>query len=221
MQLRWCLAFLVLVALTGSTFADEDDEGEEYALVTCGSAVKLQHIQTRFRLHSHDIKWGSGSAQQSVTAVSHKDDPNSLWKVSGAHGESCPQGAPVKHGQVVRLTHVQTKRNLHSHLYQSPLSKQQEVSCFGDRGKGDTGDNWVVQVKDGDYWKRGKRVRFMHKDTRAYLHTHTNYKFDQSNCGQNCPIGGQQEVTAYPQADDELNFWKTAEGIYFPVQKDA
>ncbi len=54
----------------------------------------------RFRLHSHDIKWGSGSGQQSVTAVSAMDDPNSYWTIKPAHGEQCPQGTPVRHGQV-------------------------------------------------------------------------------------------------------------------------
>ena len=31
----------------------------------------------------------------------------------------------------IRLTHVSTKRNLHSHLVTSPLTHQQEVSCYG------------------------------------------------------------------------------------------
>ena len=49
--------------------------------MTCGSAIKLQHVGTGFRVHSHDIKWGSGSQQQSVTAMNSMDDPNSLWVV--------------------------------------------------------------------------------------------------------------------------------------------
>ena len=55
----------------------------------------------RFRLHSHDVKWGSGSGQQSVTSVNAMDDPNSYWVIKAAHGASCPQGTPVQHGQVV------------------------------------------------------------------------------------------------------------------------
>jgi hypothetical protein len=31
----------------------------------------------------------------------------------------------------IRLTHVSTKRNLHSHHVTSPLTHQQEVSCYG------------------------------------------------------------------------------------------
>ena len=46
---------------------------------------------------------------------------------------------PVKCGDTIRLQHLATKRNLHSHFFQSPLSHNQEVSCFGEGGDGDTG----------------------------------------------------------------------------------
>ena len=36
--------------------------GFEY--VTCGSAVKLAHVPTEFRLHSHKVAYGTGSKQQ-------------------------------------------------------------------------------------------------------------------------------------------------------------
>ena len=36
-------------------------------LVTCTSMIKLQNLQRGVRLHSHGVKYGSGSGQQSVT----------------------------------------------------------------------------------------------------------------------------------------------------------
>eukprot|EP00961_Rhodomonas_salina_P038593 518470-Rhodomonas_salina.2 len=37
------------------------------------------------------------TAIRSITAGDFKDDPNSLWKVSGAHaGGPCPAGSPVR-----------------------------------------------------------------------------------------------------------------------------
>ena len=33
-------------------------------LVTCGSVLKLQHVRTNVRLHSHEVSYGSGSGQQ-------------------------------------------------------------------------------------------------------------------------------------------------------------
>lgn len=36
-------------------------------MVTCTSVIKLQNVQRGVRLHSHEVKYGSGSGQQSVT----------------------------------------------------------------------------------------------------------------------------------------------------------
>lgn len=52
--------------------------------VTCGSVIKLKHVATGFDLHSHDISYGSGSGQQSVTGYEDTSDANSLWTVRGA-----------------------------------------------------------------------------------------------------------------------------------------
>lgn len=41
---------------------------------------RFEH-QVGFRLHSHDVKYGSGSGQQSVTAVKNSDDINSHWQI--------------------------------------------------------------------------------------------------------------------------------------------
>lgn len=37
------------------------------------------HEKTKFRLHSHDVPYGSGSGQQSVTGFPNVDDSNSYW----------------------------------------------------------------------------------------------------------------------------------------------
>lgn len=45
----------------------------------------------------------------------------------GQSGSSVEAGEPVMCGATVRIGHLQTERNLHSHLFSSPLSNQQEV----------------------------------------------------------------------------------------------
>lgn len=47
--------------------------------ITYGSVIKLMHEKTRFRLHSHEVPYGSGSGQQSVTGFPNVDDANSYW----------------------------------------------------------------------------------------------------------------------------------------------
>ena len=46
---------------------------------------------------------------------------------------------PIKCGQTIRLMHVNTHKNLHSHHFSSPLSHNLEVSAFGEDGIGDDG----------------------------------------------------------------------------------
>jgi len=45
--------------------------------------VKLQNAHHKVRLHSHDVKYGSGSGQQSVTGTDVKEDVNSHWSIKG------------------------------------------------------------------------------------------------------------------------------------------
>jgi len=53
------------------------DTGRSGKYVTCGSVLKLQNLAYKVRLHSHDVKYGSGSGQQSVTGTDTGDDVNS------------------------------------------------------------------------------------------------------------------------------------------------
>ena len=55
----------------------------------------------------------------------------------------------MKCGDPIRLEHIQTGKNLHSHDVRSPLSHMNEVSGFGTNGEGDLGDDWVAECWDG------------------------------------------------------------------------
>ena len=111
-------------------------ESQALQHVTCGSVIKLQNAYHRVRLHSHDVKYGSGSGQQSVTGTDQKEDVNSHWAIRGpTFKQNCARGEPVTCGQEIRLQHQSTLRNLHSHHFTSPLSNSQEVSAFGENGE--------------------------------------------------------------------------------------
>lgn len=48
--------------------------------VTCGSVLKLVHSQSNHRLHSHDVKYGSGSGQQvGVAKEINSEIANAKW----------------------------------------------------------------------------------------------------------------------------------------------
>ncbi len=126
--------------------------------------------------------------QQSITGYAGTGDTNSYWKVKAPNGQTCIQGfalqsahslsftrfsTAIKGGDVIRLEHVNTQKFLHSHLHRSPLSKNYEVSGYGENGIGDTGDNWKVVGPKGE-WKRGDKVRLNHVDTGYWLRADKN-----------------------------------------------
>nr|SVE74456.1 EOG090X0E0P [Daphnia barbata] len=173
--------------------------------VTCGSAIKLHNLSYKIRLHSHDVKYGSGSGQQSVTGTETTDDVNSHWAIVGPLNKTCKRGEPVDCGSTIRFQHLTTRKFLHSHLFSSPLSGSQEVSAFGENaGVGDSGDHWKV-VCDGDFWERDDSVAFRHVDTNVYLAS--------SGHAYGRPINGQLEIVGLTKLDSSCQ-WKTAEGLY-------
>ncbi|KAA3670512.1 uncharacterized protein DEA37_0003568, partial [Paragonimus westermani] len=80
----------------------------------------------------------------------------------------CNRGRIIKCGQTIRLMHLNTRKNLHSHHFQSPLSHNFEVSAFGNGGVGDEGDDWQV-ICDGPYWLRKSRIQLKHISTEGRL----------------------------------------------------
>lgn len=70
----------------------------------------------------------------------------------------------IQCGDIIRLEHLETKKNLHSHHFSSPISGNQEVSAYGTKGEGDTGDHWIVLCHD-KFWRRDSSVKLKHVDT--------------------------------------------------------
>lgn len=77
----WCLSLIMPNAIARPFYSLSNSALRTQ--VTCGSVIKLQHWQTGHLLHSHDIAYGSGSGQQSVTGFQGGDDSNSYWVIRG------------------------------------------------------------------------------------------------------------------------------------------
>jgi hypothetical protein len=175
----------------------------EPTLAACyGSILEMKHDATGMTLHSHSINYGQpgSSGQQQVTAWNGAD-ANDQWLVKGPYGEPSTyrRGQSVRHGDVIRLEHRQTRRNLHSHSgHPSPVTRQQEVSCFGTAGQGDINDNWRIEVEGEGEWTTGKRYKLIHVATSVALHSHAGQSHPQWTMGQ-------QEVTGFANRDN--NDW--------------
>eukprot|EP01156_Anaeramoeba_ignava_P022444 Anaeramoba_ignava/c20673_g1_i2.p1 GENE.c20673_g1_i2~~c20673_g1_i2.p1 ORF type:complete len:108 (-),score=40.93 c20673_g1_i2:193-516(-) len=96
---------------------------------------------------------------------------------------------------MIRLEHIKTGRNLHSHgNFNSPTTNQQEVTCYGNSGIGDGNDNWKLEFKDSNKkpWKGKNTITLTHVNTGAKLHSHA---------GNQTKVSHQQEVTGYKGGD--------------------
>ncbi|KAG8846408.1 Protein O-mannosyltransferase 2 [Serendipita sp. 411] len=103
-------------------------------------------------LHSHTQTYPVGSQQQQVTCYHYKDD-NNHWRVEKPWSQPKVNDEGeieyLKDGDIIRLLHTSTNKNLHSHTVSAPLTKlNNEVSGYGNETAGDQGDHWLVEVVD-------------------------------------------------------------------------
>ncbi|KAK5599219.1 Protein O-mannosyl-transferase 2 [Crenichthys baileyi] len=163
-----------------------------------GSTITVKNLRIAggyLHSHWHLYPEGVGAKQQQVTAYLHKDH-NNMWLVRKPDNDT-QSGSPelVRHGDIIRLEHKETTRNLHSHLHQAPLTKKHfQVTGYGLNGTGDTNDLWQVEVcggRKGDLVKvLRSKVRFLHRATGCVLYS----------SGKSLPKWGweQVEVTCSP-----------------------
>ncbi|KXS08774.1 hypothetical protein M427DRAFT_50336, partial [Gonapodya prolifera JEL478] len=123
----------LLFLLTPASASDDKEKIDpEFQAVTCASVIKLTHVSSGFKLHSHGVNYGTGSGQQSVTGFPNPDDTNSYFVLRAAFGKECARGIPCD--SIIRLEHLNTHKFLHSHSHKSPLSSNAEVSAYPSPG---------------------------------------------------------------------------------------
>ncbi|QGA19288.1 hypothetical protein EYB26_006977 [Talaromyces marneffei] len=119
--------------------------------VAIGSKVTLKNMgYGGGLLHSHVQTYPEGSTQQQVTCYHHKDANNDWFMYPNRYQPEYDPEAPLRFlgdGDVIRLIHAQTGRNLHSHSVTAPITKSDwEVSCYGNTTIGDEKDHWKIEV---------------------------------------------------------------------------
>ncbi|XP_012275961.1 protein O-mannosyl-transferase 2 isoform X2 [Orussus abietinus] len=179
-----------------------------------GAKITLKNHRTGggyLHSHWHLYPEGIGARQQQITTYSHKDD-NNLWMVKKYDTEDIPSEPHlVKHGDLVRLEHVITGRNLHSHKEVAPVSKKHyQVTGYGEEGVGDANDVWKIVIlngKEGDIVETvTSKLKFVH-----YLH----------HCVLTCSgktlpnwAYNQQEVSCNPNMRDKNSLWNIEDNNY-------
>ncbi|KAL1968763.1 hypothetical protein VTN77DRAFT_1589 [Rasamsonia byssochlamydoides] len=152
------------------------DVGKDSPLeIALGSKVTLKNMgYGGGLLHSHVQTYPEGSTQQQVTCYHHKDANNDWFVYPNRNEPEFDPDGPLKfvgHGDVIRLIHAQTGRNLHSHTIAAPITKADyEVSCYGNTTIGDDKDHWTIEVVSDAASKDRSRVRTL---TTAFRLRHT------------------------------------------------
>ena len=200
----------LLIAVLAAWIASASGK-ENASVVSCGSIVKLRNAETLRHLHSFQVNYGSGSGQQAVVGTNAGDSGESMWIVRDDGSTACPQGTPIQSGFKLRLQHAKTGKWLHSHNHKSPLSGNQEVSCFGSSKQSDPGDVWVVEFKDKPVWEQDMPVALRHEATGAYLGSG---KKEYGN-----PIAGYSEMYASKGKGKDHQFLAT-DGVYIHSSAD-
>ncbi|KAI7907111.1 Dolichyl-phosphate-mannose-protein mannosyltransferase-domain-containing protein [Cokeromyces recurvatus] len=162
-------------------------------------------------LHSHVQTYPEGSKQQQVTCYHHKDDNNNWIIRPPRNYDSNEYESPeneefirfVKDGDIIRLQHELTGRNLHSHPVNAPVtSSEWEVSCYGNETVGDSQDNWKVEIVDDMIYKEKDRVRS--------LTTRFRLRHERLGClltadGGTLPQWGFKQTEVYCDKSDDVD----------------
>lgn len=100
----------------------------------------------RYLTSQYGYNYEGGSGQQVVFGGGWEPSEDSTFIVIPGHGSEAERDNDVNFGEVIRLKHVPTRSNLHSHPdICSPVTEQQEVTCFGDDENSDENDDWIVE----------------------------------------------------------------------------
>ncbi|XP_069453272.1 protein O-mannosyl-transferase 2 isoform X4 [Ovis canadensis] len=183
-----------------------------------GSVITVKNLRMAIGyLHSHRHFYpeGVGARQQQVTTYLHKDY-NNLWIIKKHNSNSDPLDPShpvefVRHGDIIRLEHKETSRNLHSHYHEAPLTrKHYQVTGYGINGSGDSNDFWRIEVINRKFGNRIKvlrsRIRLIHLVTGCVL----------GSSGKVLPKWGweQLEVTCTPYLKETLSsIWNVEDHI--------
>ncbi|XP_022643543.1 protein O-mannosyl-transferase 2-like isoform X2 [Varroa destructor] len=191
--------------------------------VAYGAKISLKNHRTGGAyLHSHFHLYpeGIGARQQQVTTYSHKDE-NNQWLIKPWDREVQENDTVIllKDGDLLRLEHTQTSRNLHSHREEAPLTKRHnQVTCYGEKGVGDANDVWRLEVvkgagPNGEVHTVTTKFRLIHYLANCALLSHN----------KQLPKWGfdQMEVTCTPNKRDKNAVWNVEDNWFSKLPSES
>ncbi|KAG0259714.1 hypothetical protein BGZ95_004598, partial [Linnemannia exigua] len=194
--------------------------------VAYGATISIRHLGTQGGyLHSHPSNYETGSKQQQITLYPHKDT-NNEWVIQKRDGSIPDTLEYVKSGDVIRLKHAQTSKQLHSHDNKPPMTEDEnhfEVSGYGGEGfPGDSNDEWRLEILDfeGKDKAAGKNLHTLRS---VFKLSHPNMACDLFSHKVKLPKWGfeQQEVTCMRSAVRDKVTWMVESNAYSSYPANA
>ncbi|CAI2031856.1 hypothetical protein SEUBUCD650_0H03490 [Saccharomyces eubayanus] len=180
-------------------------------------------------LHSHVQPYPEGSEQQQVTTYGY-GDANNEWffqRVRGAAPSTEAENATlefVKGGEMYRIMHRLTGKNLHTHEIPAPIVKSEwEVSAYGDVDLGDPKDNWIIEIAEQ---VGNEDPTLLHPLSTSFRIKNSILGCYLAQSGKNLPEWGfrQKEVVClkHTSKSDKRTWWNidTHENELLPEPKD-
>ncbi|XP_030382543.1 protein O-mannosyl-transferase 2 [Scaptodrosophila lebanonensis] len=184
--------------------------------VAFGAVVTIKNHKTGggyLHSHFHLYPKGVGARQQQVTTYTHKDD-NNKWLIKSYNKSSGREPQLVQHGDLIRLEHLTTRRNLHSHNEPAPMTKKHlQVTGYGESGMGDSNDIWRVFIIGG---KANDTIQTI---TSKLIFVHYLQNCALTSSGKQLPKWGfeQQEVTCNLNIRDKNAQWNVEGNQHFKL----
>jgi hypothetical protein len=193
-----------------------------------GSIITLRHAQTNNLLHSYPKKYThpGTSGKQKVLCNSERTAYD-LWYVKGPHGKGFKYqwGQPIKNGDIIRLQHIATNKNLSMSSKErfpgktSPTFQWSEVYCAAQAAPdtsldfiGDKGDDWIVQTEgNAELWNTAHTISLKHVLTRSYL-------VSSPRCAAS--LANKQEIGA-TKNQGALTQWVVESVVQMPAPPEA
>ncbi|KAB7493705.1 Protein O-mannosyl-transferase 2 [Armadillidium nasatum] len=183
-----------------------------------GAEITLKNSRTGggyLHSHIHLYPENVGARQQQITTYSHKDFNNKWlvkkWNEEPGDWEDEEPVELVKNGDLIRLEHVPTGRNLHSHREPAPVTKRHfQITGYGENGIGDINDVWRVEIVKGHDGENVKTVvnkfKLIHYLVGCALMSHN----------VQLPKWGfeQMEVTCSPNLHDSNTIWNIEDNVF-------
>ena len=129
----------------------------------------------------------------------------------------------LHHGDVIRLRHLRTGKNLHSHQIPAPISKDMyEVSAYGNESIGDDKDHWKIVIDSDNLAGTARkskieilttRIKLRHVALGCYL-TWTKNKLPDWGFGQNEVVCSKNE-DRYPSV-----YWNVEQHVNDVLQSE-